>query len=143
VKFDDASWHTEGEFPNDLPEAAASTHIRAFVVWCIRHDLVSDEFRAGNESVLATAKTIGWMSDDDLGRCCDGKLISEDFTPEGEAFALSYYRPITFHYLADYESLTADYSSIYHAPDDPSWFATVAEVISRRFEDWKQTGRTR
>ncbi|WP_441328174.1 DUF7832 domain-containing protein [Mesorhizobium album] len=33
MKYDDASWHSGGNFPRELPPEAGATHIAMFVAW--------------------------------------------------------------------------------------------------------------
>ena len=42
AKYDDASWHYGGDFPDDLPEENGATHIGMFLNWCIDNDLISE-----------------------------------------------------------------------------------------------------
>ncbi|WZB61364.1 hypothetical protein WJ970_29215 [Achromobacter xylosoxidans] len=43
MKFDDASWHYEGDYPADLPESAAATHIGMFLAWALLHGMAGEE----------------------------------------------------------------------------------------------------
>ena len=44
MKYDDASWHYGGDYPEGLPIENAFTHAGIFIAWCINHGLVSEEF---------------------------------------------------------------------------------------------------
>jgi hypothetical protein len=61
MKYDDASWHYGGDYPNDLPSEAAATHIGMFLAWAILRDLVGDlhieESRESLERVRARQMT--------------------------------------------------------------------------------------
>jgi len=39
MKYDDASWHYDGEFPADLPPEAGATHIGMYLAWCLLNEL--------------------------------------------------------------------------------------------------------
>ena len=43
MKYDDASWHSEGDFPDDLPEEAGGTHIGMFFAWALLSGMGGDE----------------------------------------------------------------------------------------------------
>jgi hypothetical protein len=38
AKYDDASWHYGGDYPEDLPNENVATHIGMFLQWCIEND---------------------------------------------------------------------------------------------------------
>lgn len=38
AKYDDASWHYGGDFPDEN----GATHIGMFITWCINNNLISD-----------------------------------------------------------------------------------------------------
>jgi len=42
MKYDDASWHYDGDFPDDLPEEAGATHVGMFLAWAITDDLAGE-----------------------------------------------------------------------------------------------------
>jgi len=35
MKYDDASWHYGGDFPDDLPDEAGATHTGMFLAWAL------------------------------------------------------------------------------------------------------------
>ena len=43
MKYDDASWHFGGDYPEDLPDENGATHIGMFLAWCIAHNFFSEE----------------------------------------------------------------------------------------------------
>jgi len=42
MKYDDASWHYDGDYPEDLPIENTSTHIGMFLKWCICKNFYSE-----------------------------------------------------------------------------------------------------
>ena len=53
-KYDDASWHYGGDFPEELPEKNGATHTGMFLNWCIQHDLISDELKEDSADEIET-----------------------------------------------------------------------------------------
>ena len=53
MKFDDASWHYEGDYPADLPESAAATHIGMFLAWALLHGMAGEELIDDSAEALA------------------------------------------------------------------------------------------
>jgi hypothetical protein len=148
LKYDDASWHYGGDFPDDLPVEAGATHIGMFVAWAVLNGLSgpihTEEFPEAVAKLQKRELTPGaWFIE-----ACDEKFTDEDLNDEGNAFAQAYYandaglRSGTPNYLSDYETTFANLDSLYHVPDTWSSFETLAPTISRRFLKWRnsQTG---
>ncbi len=137
MKYDDAGWHFNGEFPEDLPDAAGATHIGMFLAWCILNGLGSD--RHGNCAARLQDRTVTpgqYLLDE-----CGGKLTDEDLNATGNAFAAQYYGDDTNcpPYLADYsEALDPDerLASAYHIADSWENFDVVAPYIARAYAAW-------
>lgn len=91
AKYDDASWHYEGNYPENLPTANAATHIGMFLAWCITNDLISteqlDDYGSDTEEVKASRMT----GAEYLISICDEKLYEEDLNELGNGFAKAYY----------------------------------------------------
>lgn len=139
VKYDDASWHYGGEFPEDLPEEAGATHIAMFVVWAMLRGMVGtefkDEFLKGQLARLqAREVTPGQFF---IGTF-DGKFVSFELNDEGNAFAAAYYAPLVL-YVADYEELlSAGLPSMYHVEDSWKNFDVFKPRLDQRFDEWKR-----
>ena len=138
MKYDDASWHYGGEFPEDLPEEAGGTHTGMFLAWALLSglggELHVDECPEDLEQLTLRTVTPGafFMS------ACDGKLTDEDLNDEGNAFASEYYVFETGKYLLDYgTTLGGDLPSLYHVEDTWENFEQIKRVIDERFRAWK------
>jgi hypothetical protein len=139
LKFDDASWHYGGDFPDDLPEQAGATHIGMFVAWCLLNGLAGDvyttELASAFEKLRSRASTPGaWFL-----AVCDGKFTDEDLSDGVVAFAASYYDGETPQYLEDYDdTLGAELESLYHATDTWASYDTLAPILAQRFNEWER-----
>jgi hypothetical protein len=73
-KYDDASWHYGGDFPEGLPQKNGATHTGMFLNWCINNDLISDELKedAAEEIEGKTKRNNGC-------RICNGLLRRKVF----------------------------------------------------------------
>jgi hypothetical protein len=98
------------------------------LAWLIRHDLHDPEMWP-EEHVRALKA--GEMTGSDLADDCDGKLVSDMFTPEGAAFLDRRYDA----YLAAWEGLFVDWPA-YGVRDDAQARATVEPLIDRLHADW-------
>lgn len=140
MKYDDASWHYDGDFPSDLPTEAGATHIGMFVAWCMLHEmggsLHTDEF----PDELAALKERRLTPGQFVINACDEKFTDEDLTGEGNAFAVAYFgEPGEIGpYLTDYEdTLSKNEPTLYHIEDSWKNYDNLAPVIARRFSEWK------
>jgi hypothetical protein len=136
VKYDDASWHYEGNFPAEVPPENGATHIGMFLGWAIQRDLVGDLHRADEDTAfdLERIKNRHLRPRDFLLNWTDGKLSADDLNDEGNAFATSYYQE---RYLADWADLFPDNYRV-----DDSWenFDRVQAILDWRFDSWREGG---
>ncbi|MCM8527772.1 MAG: hypothetical protein NE327_14725 [Lentisphaeraceae bacterium] len=130
MKFDDASWHYGGDYPNELPQENAATHIGIFLIWCIENQLTS------KIHTLDKSKTPGKYCLEN----CDGKLTDEDFNDKGLQFAKYYYDEENF-YFDDYNKalVNIDIPSLYHAEDTWKTYNLVRNVLNISFTKWSKS----
>ena len=152
AKYDDASWHYGGEYPQDLPIQNAATHIGMFLSWCIHHDLVSEELMADAPTEIQQVKTGDLSGAEFLLKVCNEKFTSYDLNELGQAFARDYYEGETDFgsrysgYMDDYfdtfdekaDALGFEYETLYHIENTPANYDLLKPVIDQRFEEWQQ-----
>lgn len=131
AKYDDASWHAGGEFPEDLNEDAAATHIGMFLAWAALSGLASDEVRDELQPLQDRTTTPGQY----LLNMWDGKFDDSMLTPTGNAFAGKFFSD---DYVNDYIDLVVgDLPSVYHAEDSWANFDRLRPMLDRRFREWQ------
>ncbi len=140
MKYDDGSWHSGGDFPDDLPPEAGATHIGMFVGWAILAGLSGDllivEFPGDVQKLRDRSVTPGAF----FLASCDGKFTDEDLNEEGNAFAASYYEPQQKGYLADYEATFGkNLPTLYHVADTWENFDRIAALLDNRLMAWRQS----
>jgi len=141
MKYDDASWHYGGDFPEDLPPEAGATHTGMFVAWCLLNDLGGSLHTEEFPDTLVELRERKLTPGAFLIEACDGKFTDEDLRVEGNAFTEVYFDFSEGKYLSDYEEcLGVEGGSLYAVPDTWDSFDKLAPVISRRFENWKTHG---
>lgn len=152
TKYDDASWHYGGDYPEDLPAKCGATHIGMFLAWCIIRDLISEELKEEASEQIELVKNGRWTGGVFLMNSCDGKLIDADLNKLGNAFAKDYYlddKDFGQQYavfIDDYldvfdqkaEARGMEYTTLYHVEDSQENFNLIKVVIDRRFEEWKE-----
>jgi len=52
MKYDDASWHSEGDFPGDLRAEAGATHIGMFFAWLMLNGMGESAMNGGLDAEI-------------------------------------------------------------------------------------------
>ena len=142
MKYDDASWHYGGDFPQDLPNEAGATHAGMFFVWALLHDLGGSLHVHDSPDDYAKLKSREFTPGEFFLRNCDGKLTDEDFNADGNGFAASYFDLESGAYIRDYmEILTKGLPSVYHVPDTWDSYDRLSPAINTAYEEWRKTSR--
>ena len=133
--FDRADWHYLGNYPQDLPRENGATHIGMFLAWAIQRGLDNESARKRNLAALELVRQREMTGAEFLLKRCDEKFGKFVLNDEGNAFTEAYYEA---QYADDYERiLRGDLPTIYHVQNSWENFDKIAEVIDRRYEDWR------
>ena len=137
MKYDDASWHYGGAFPEDLPDEAGATHIGMFVAWALLNGMAGelhvDEFPEDLQNLKDRGVTPGQF----FLTACDGKFTDEDLTDEGNKFTEAYYAVKSGGYLNDYSIvLGSDLPTLYHIEDTWASFDKLKPILDERYSQW-------
>lgn len=129
MKYDDASWHSGGDFPSDSPVEYGGTHIGLYLRYCFAKGWAGELHT--EEELEAVANVInGSMSGTDfLFEYCDGKFTNEDLNQTGNAVTESYYGE-RGHYLSDYAAHFGDL--MYLEPETAHDFNVFRKMIDAR-----------
>lgn len=143
MKYDDASWHYEGDFPEELPPEAGATHIGLFLAWLLIHDHASEELLEDACDQVQAIKARQITGAQLLMNTLDGKFLAQDLDDTGNAFALAYYQgqDDDSRYFDDYLLVFDDQETIYHVEDSWESYERLASVIDERFAAWNAQGR--
>jgi hypothetical protein len=138
MKYDDASWHSGGNFPKDLPPEAGATHAGMFLAWALLSGLAGDihvtDFPEGIPKLRNRTVTPGAF----FLAACDGKFTDEDLNETGNAFAAFYFDLDKGKYLADYEgTLGSGLANLYYVKDTWQNFDKLKPVLDQRFREWQ------
>ncbi len=151
-KYDDASWHYEGDFPKNLPIENAATHIGMFITWCIENNLLSEEQTLDFEEDISEVKKYKMTGSEYLINNCDEKFIEDDLCELGNNFTKDYYNNNSLFadkygtYFTDYcnifdenaEKNGFEYESLYHVENTWKNYQLIKVIIDKRFEEWKK-----
>ena len=116
-KLDDASWHDK------------ATHIGLFVAWTLLTGLWKGE--ASQATAVAKVRRRAMTGTQFLMQQCDGKLVSDDLTAAGAAFAEHYYPK---QYMKDYRRLLVGRQPTDYAVEE-TWenYDRLAEAIDKHW----------
>lgn len=151
TKYDDASWHYGGDFPEGLPEKNGATHTGMFLNWCINNDLVSEEFKEDSEDGIEKLMRREITGAEFILDFMDGKFSEYDLNDVGNAFAKDYYVDETdfgdkfSSFATDYinvfdsvaEESDFEYETFYHIEDTYENYDLMKQIIDHRFQEWK------
>jgi hypothetical protein len=134
VKYDDASWHVEGGFPEGISEEQGFIHIGMYLGWLIDHNLLSEEVMEEFSSEIDGFKERK-ISGTQILKMLDGKLVSDELNAEGNAFSQDYYEK----YTEDFGMLTqsAKMSSDYSVKDTWDNYEIIKNMIDKKYIGWK------
>ena len=152
TKYDDASWHYGGDFPEGLPEKNGATHTGMFLNWCIANHLASEELKEDAENEIEKLKRREITGADFVIDSMDGKFSEYDLNEMGNAFAKDYYvdetdfRDKFSSFATDYinifdsvaEESDFEYETFYHIEDTYENYDIMKQIIDHRFQEWKE-----
>ena len=144
MKYDDYSWHYEGDYPDDLPAENAATHIGMFLAWCICNNLASDELKEDSGEDIEKVINGNMTGAQFLINNCDGKFCDNDLSEIGQKFAADYYNGDSAFskefssYLEDYCKVFDDSNSIYRVEDSKENYIAISSVMDKRFDEWSE-----
>ena len=137
--YDKASWHYDGDYPADLAQEQAFVHSGMFLGWIIDHDLNSDWFKEELESYISAFKKRE-MTGPKVFEACDGVLMADMLSDEGNAFAEYYFDFKNSAYLRDYSKvLGVGLPTLYHVRDSWENYEKLTVTIDRRYWQWKKS----
>jgi hypothetical protein len=138
MKYDDASWHYEGDYPSELPNEAGATHIGMFLAWALSRNLSGTLHLEESKAALDKLRNRDITGAAFLIEQCDEKLTDEDLNDVGNAFAAEYYENT---YFDDYCVVFKEGETAYHVENTWANFDRIAPVLDRRFEQWQSRRR--
>jgi hypothetical protein len=142
MKYDDASWHSGGDFPKDLPPEAGATHTGMFVAWALLSGLAGESHTVDFPDDLPRLASRTMTPGEFFLSSCDGKFTDENLDEEGNAFAAKYFDFSTGQYLADYSAALGKRApdgpnSLYYVADTWNNFDKLKPILDRRLAEWR------
>ncbi len=151
IWMDDAEYHLESIHEKSLPvdEIAAYNHMAIYLRWCVEHGLMGEDFMEEYGGQV-TGNDLRPFIRDVLG----GRMDAGMFNSDGWGFARYYYNYCSEMDYPHYPSDIDDYALKYFGPErynsdefkteaylfipfDERYCSDMAEVIGRRYANWK------
>ncbi|UOO82539.1 cell surface protein [Uruburuella testudinis] len=146
--YDNIRFHTDENYPANLPPEAAVTHIGMYWAWAAAQGLANPVWQSAPESREDFAAMLeGRINGSEfLLTHMDGALIPEDFNELGQRFTSFYYDDEEEGYgkfMEDYVVTmnTPELDSFYHVADNAENRAVLEAVFQTAFEQWQQSLR--
>ncbi len=90
MKYDDASWHSGGDFPADLPAEAGATHIGMYLAWLLLQGMANEELAEDAEEDLQALRERRTTPGRFLLEYSDGKFVDDLISDEANTFTAAY-----------------------------------------------------
>ncbi len=151
IWMDDAECHLESIREKSLPvdEIAAYNHMAIYLRWCVEHGLMGDDFMEEHGEQVAGNDLRPFIRD-----VLGGRLDAGMFNSDGWGFARYYYNYCSELDSPHYPSDIDDHALRYFGPErynsdefkteaylfipfDEEYYGDMAEVIGRRYANWK------
>jgi hypothetical protein len=136
MKYDDAGWHSGGNFPEGSPSEYGGTHIALMLKWCFLKGWAGDLHLEESAEDLRKMLCGDMTATDFLFRNCDGKFTDEDLSEEGNSFISIYYGDDGL-YLADYADAFGDL--MYEADEAAHDFMKFSHMVDLRYEAYAES----
>jgi hypothetical protein len=138
MKYDDASWHSGGNFPKDLPPAAGATHTGMYMAWALLSGLGGEIHVTELPDEILKLRSRSVTPRKFFLHACDGKFTDEDLNEEGNLFTQAYFDFDKGNFLNDYEAILAgDLESLYYVQDTWDNFDLLKPRLDQRLAEWK------
>ncbi len=131
MKYDDASWHSGNDFPDESPQKYSGTHIALFMKWCFIKGMAGEIHLDDEPEAINNVISGNLSATEFFFKYCDGKLTDEDFNDAGNEFASKYYGDDGL-YLVDYTDCFEDL--MFEAPESKHDFSLLSAVIDKRYK---------
>lgn len=142
--IDHIDWHTEEDYPSELPKENALNHMGFFWAWAVNRDLAHPQIATEMAHHLLAIKNRQMT-----GKTCVQDYLGQQlqlnfFNPLGERFAAFYYEDEEEGYgdfIHDYVNTLGinDAPSLYHTEDSWENYDKLAPVFNHAFDAWYQT----
>ena len=141
MKYDDASWHYGGKFPEGSPKKYGATHIALIMKWCFIKGWAGEIHRENSESNSELQKVISGElnATDFFMKWSDGKLTDEDFNEDGNEFLMHYYAGENEQYTPDYAD---NFGHLMYVENEQAHdFGKFSSMVEKRYKEFKRLSK--
>jgi hypothetical protein len=135
--YDKATYHDDTVEELGLPHEHAENHTVFFLRWLIEHSLMSEGFEREGADILQQFRE-GSVPIHEVYRWCDGCLMDDMLSADGNAFARFYFDVERGQYLTDYARvLQRGLPTQFHVEYTEANYRTLAPVVDERYATWR------
>jgi hypothetical protein len=141
IVYDKAKYHSESIETAGLPEGQEFVHTGFYLGWLIQNDLLDDEFVDDcllDEIAAFKARKI---TGPEIYSRCDGALVDDMLSDEGNAFSQHYFNFEKGQFVADYmHAFSVSGGNDFFGVED-TWenFDRISQYFDRGYTKWKRT----
>lgn len=140
--YDHIDYHTEEDYPVDLPESRAATHMGFYWAWAVSQNLHNSGWEDAAAEDMAALKTGSLSGAGFILKNMGGELDENDFSPLGQRFSAFYYEDEEEGYgafMEDYVTTmnTPELPSFYHVADTQENQHKLNAVFQAAFDRWQ------
>lgn len=141
MAYDRIDWHSENDFPRNLPSENGGTHIGIFLAWIINNNLIGLLHLEHSMESIEKVKNRQITGRDFFIKECDSKFWTEDLNEEGIEFANFYYSNENDYgqYIDDYAEVFDEYTTLYHVEDNWRNYDLINPLITKKYTEWRDT----
>ncbi len=142
--IDHIEWHTDEDFPEDIPQENALNHMGFYWAWAVNNDLVHHQIIEQMPKQITAIKAREMTGKECISEYLGKQLQLSFFNTIGARFAAFYYEDEEEGYgnfIHDYvDTLEIEAKpSLYHTEDSWENYDKIAPVFERAYNEWYQS----
>ena len=142
VCYDKAKYHIESVEVEGLPEIHAYIHTGMYLGWLIENNLLDKEFSNDFGREILKFKNKEITAPEFFFQICDGVLIDDILSDEGNEFTSFYFDLEKGEYIYHYEHIMfKELPSVFHVKDTWKNYEIVKEFVSKEYVKWKNQSK--
>lgn len=141
IVYDKAKYHSESVETEGLPDGQEFVHTGFYLGWLIENGLLDaefvDDFLVDEIAAFKERKLTG----PEIYSRCDGALVDDMLSEEGNAFSQHYFDFQTGQFVGDYQrAFSVSGGNDFFGVED-TWenYVKIKEFIDRGFSKWKRS----
>ena len=139
IVYDKAKYHSDSVEAEGLPEGQEFVHTGFYLGWLIDNDLLDDEFVGDFLVDEVAAFKDRKMTGPEIYSRCDGALVDDMLSDDGNAFSQSYFDFEKGQFVGDYQRAFAvgGGNDFFGVEDTWENYGKIKEFFDRGYNRWQ------